>query len=251
MPASCDDVGEDPSIHSQSSLRFVYPVRATLPCAAPRDSQLAPPMRTPSRTDLHQAECGGLSEIAAFVIVEQQHRHHHGVAGVEKQRRAEFADRQHEQQRHRGDHARPRQRQHDRPDGAEHALAADPGRLLEFAMDLQERGRQRLDRIRHEARDERQRQNPDRAVETAGNADPCPQIGDADHEAGDRDRHGRNQIDPAPARHLGAVNGVADGKGQRAADHGGDDRRPRPRCRSSAWSADCRRCCKSASANIA
>ena len=40
---------EDPSIHRQSSLYSCYPVRATLPCAAPRDSQLAPPMRTPSR----------------------------------------------------------------------------------------------------------------------------------------------------------------------------------------------------------
>ena len=31
-------------------IRLIYPVRATLPGAAPRDSQFAPPMRTPSKT---------------------------------------------------------------------------------------------------------------------------------------------------------------------------------------------------------
>jgi len=90
-------------------------------------------------------------------------------------------------------------------------------------VDLQERGRQRLHRIRHEARDEGQRQDPDGAVEPAGNPDPRPEIGDADNEAGDRHRQGRYQVDRAAARHLGAVDGVADRECQRAADHRGDD----------------------------
>jgi hypothetical protein len=196
-------------------------VRATLRGAARQPVGAADENAEQDR--LHQTECSGLADISAFVIVEQQHRHHHGVAGVEKQRRAEFADRQHEQQRHGGDHARPRQRQHDGADGAEHALAADPGGFLELAMDLQERGRQRLHRIRHEARDEGQREDPDGAVEPAGNADPGPQISDADHEARDRYRQRRYQVNAAAARHMGAVNGVADRKRQSAADHGGDD----------------------------
>ena len=67
------------------------------------------------------------------------------------------------------------------------ALAADPGGLLELAMDLQEGGRQRLHRVGDEAGDEGERQDPDRAVESARQADPGPQIGDADDQAGDRD----------------------------------------------------------------
>src|ERR1700737_1255318 len=59
-----------------------------------RDAALGCPPREPVRAAdenpeqhrLHQAEGGGLAEVSALVIVEQQHRHHHGVAGVEKQR---------------------------------------------------------------------------------------------------------------------------------------------------------------------
>ena len=90
-------------------------------------------------------------------------------------------------------------------------------------MDLHERGRKRFHGIRHEARDEGERQDPDRAVEPAGNADPGPEIGDADHETGDRDRHRRDQVDGAAARQAGAVDGVADRKGERAADDRRDD----------------------------
>src|SRR6202012_3781864 len=71
--------------------------------------------------------------------------------------------------------------------------------------------------------DEGQRQDPDRAVEPAGNPDPGPEIGNADYETGNRDRNGRYQVDAAPSRDVGAVDGVADRKGQRAADRGGDD----------------------------
>ena len=92
--------------------RRCQPVRA-LPWAAPRESQLVMPEQHGEDRRLHQAEGGGLADVAALVIVEQQHGHHGRVAGVEKERGAELADRQHEQQRHRGDDAGPRQRQHD------------------------------------------------------------------------------------------------------------------------------------------
>ena len=56
-PDNADHGGEfggssrnDCPVHSRSSPDFIYPVRVTLVCAAPRDSQFAPPMRTPSRT---------------------------------------------------------------------------------------------------------------------------------------------------------------------------------------------------------
>ena len=42
--------GDDFLVHSQNLSDFFYPVRVTLLWAAPRDSQFAPPMRTPSRT---------------------------------------------------------------------------------------------------------------------------------------------------------------------------------------------------------
>src|SRR5262249_15600535 len=121
------------------SLLF-YPLRNPALGGAARE-----PMRAANQdaeqNHLHQAERRGLADIAAFVIIEQQHRHHHRVAGVEKQRRAELAERQHEEQRHRGDHAGPRQGQHDARDGAEHAPAAHPGRLFKLAMNLQKRSR--------------------------------------------------------------------------------------------------------------
>src|SRR4029453_4138897 len=52
---------------------------------------------------LHQAEGGRFAGIAALIIVEQKHRHDHGVAGVEKQRGTELAARQDGTQRHRRD----------------------------------------------------------------------------------------------------------------------------------------------------
>src|SRR6266478_9389148 len=43
-------LGDNLVVHGQSSLGFFYPARATLPWAAPLDSQFAPPIRTPSKT---------------------------------------------------------------------------------------------------------------------------------------------------------------------------------------------------------
>ena len=110
-------------------------------------------------------------------------------------------------------------RQHDRPDGAEETLAADPGGFLELLVDLQERGGQRLHGVGHEARDEGEREDPDRAVKPARQSDPGPQIGDADHQARDRHRQRRDQVDAAPPGRVAAVDRVADREGEHAAEH--------------------------------
>jgi hypothetical protein len=62
-----------------------------------------------------------------------------------------------------------------------------PRRLLELAVNLEKRGGQRFHRVGHEARDEGECENPDRAVKPARQADPGPEIGDADDQS--RDRH--------------------------------------------------------------
>ena len=45
----CGDLADDQSC-ADPPLFLVYPLRTTLPCAVPRESQLAPPMSTPSKT---------------------------------------------------------------------------------------------------------------------------------------------------------------------------------------------------------
>src|SRR3546814_13558427 len=69
---------------------------------------------------------------------------------------------------------------------------------------------QRLDRIRHEARDEGERQDPDRAVEAARQADPRPEIGDADDEPRNGKGNGRSDVDDLAPGHIRPVAGIAE-----------------------------------------
>ena len=164
------------------------------------------------------------AEVAALVQVEDQHRDHFRLRGEQDDGGRQFADHADEDEAPGRDHAGAQQRRRDVAERLQPRRAEDAACLLELGIDRAERRLQLLIGGGQRDRDEGDQQDPQRAVEHERRARIAQEQSDAEHDAGDRDRRGRQERERALAGDRLARRDVG--------DHHRDDRAERGRQRS-------------------
>ena len=134
-----------------------------------------------------------------LVEVEDQHRDHLGFRGEQDDGGGQLADHADEDEAPGGDHAGAQQRRRDVAERLQARRAEDAACLLEIDVHGAERRLKLLVGGGQRDGDEGDEQDPQRAVEHEGRARVAEEQADAEHDAGHRDRRGREERERAPA----------------------------------------------------
>ena len=160
-----------------------------------------------------------------LVEIEDQHRDHLGLRGEQHDGGGQFAHHADEDEAPGRDHAGAQQRRGDVAQRAQARCAEDPAGVLEVGVHGAERRLQLLIGGRQRDGDEGDEQDPQRAVQHERRPRVAQEQADAEHDARDRDRRGRQKAERAVAVDRAARGQIADHQRQHGADGGGPDPR--------------------------
>ena len=134
-----------------------------------------------------------------LVEIEDQHRDHLGLRGEQDNGGGQFADHADEDEAPGGDHAGAQQRRRDVAERLQPRCAEDTACLLQVDAHRAERRLKLLVRGGQCDGDERDEQDPERAVKHEGWARVGKEQADAEYDTGHGDRRGRQEGERAPA----------------------------------------------------
>src|SRR6266851_2368547 len=168
----------------------------------------------------HQAEHRNRREIAAFVEVEDQHGNHLGFRGEQHDRGRKLADHADKNKAPGRDHAGAQERRRDAAERLQARGAEDAARVLELGMDPAERRLQLLVSRWKADRDEREEQNPERAVKNERRPRIAQEETDAENNAGNRDRCRRQKSERTVTGDRFARGYISDDERENRTDRG-------------------------------